>query len=359
MRLGNGDLTFGSADGAAHDHRSFGLRHGLGQRARPREPVAARADVKLHLGVVLSPTLGRLLGALTSPDDDLRGTASIDAAASGTGGALELTLSGSVKDVTVGGAAGAPAFREPAITFGAAGAWNGDARRLTLSKGSVAAGAMSAIVKPGFVVDAGERAGATGDVVVDADFARLTTLRALEPSLDALRGGKLHAEARLFVGRDDEGRLVGARRRPLVRSRGALDLGLRRAVDDDAGLVRANRLGDMVVGLAELSSSVVSLAPSARRACSIRVSDAGPAVESPGTITVRLDALGRAIDRAVGLKPGESIGRRPRADADRARRPRRGRRSQDLDRRPRRSVPRARAPPARSRAAWSVARTAR
>lgn len=306
VRLGNGDLTFGSPTapltitGRSVSGTASGSVRDLASRS-------ARADAKLHLGVVLSPTLGRLLGALTSPDDDLRGTASIDAAASGTGGALELTLSGSVKDVTVGGAAGAPAFREPAITFGAAGAWNGDARRLTLSKGSVAAGAMSAIVKPGFVVDAGERAGATGDVVVDADFARLTTLRALEPSLDALRGGKLHAEARLVSGETTRAEW-SVRADGLSFAPGALSTsGYVEPLTTMRGSFERSASGTMVLGLAELSSSVVSLAPS-KAGLSIRLSDAGPVVESPGTITVRLDALGRAIDRGVGLKPGESLG---------------------------------------------------
>lgn len=306
VRQENGDLSFGTA-AAPLTITGQSLSGTLSGAVRNVASDAAEADVKAHVGVVLSPTLGRLLGAISSPDDDLRGTLAIDATAAGKGGGLDLALNGSLRDVVVGGAAGATPFREPAISFGAAGAWDGKAKRLTLSKGSIAAGAMSAAVKPGFVVDAGERAGASGDATLDADFARLSTLKALVPSLDSVRAGKLHAEAKLASG-DDMKADWSVRADGLTFAPGALSsTGYVEPAVVLRGSFEKTKSGDMVVGLAELSSSIASLRPSPA-GLRIRMSDAGPAVESPGTLTIKLDALGRAMDLAMGLKPGESLG---------------------------------------------------
>ena len=306
VRSGNGDLAFGTA-AAPLSITGRSLSGTISGSVRDLSSDAAKADVKAHFGIVLSPTLGRLLNAITSPDDDLRGTASIDASATGTGGAVELSMSGSVKDVLVGGAAGETPFREPAVTFGAAGAWDGKTKRLTLSKGSIAAGAMSAAVKPGFVVDAGDRVGASGDATVDADFARLSALKALMPSLDSLRGGTLHADAHLSSG-DALRADWSVRAENLSFAPGALSTaGYVEPLAAIKGSFDRASSGDMTIGLTELTSSIASLAPS-KSGLRIRMSDAGPSVESPGTLTVRLDALGRAMDKAVGLKPGESMG---------------------------------------------------
>ena len=305
VRSANGDLAFGSA-AAPLTITGRSLSGTVAGSARDLASDSAKADVKAHFEIVLSPTLGRLLGVLGSPDDDLRGTASIDASATGSGGTLELSLSGSVRDVLVGGASGETPFREPAITFGAAGRLDGKARRLTLSQGSIAAGAVSAQAKPGFTIGFGDPATASGDAVVDADFARLTTLKALVPSLDSVRGGKLHAEARLASG-DSLRADWSVRADNLAFAPGTLSsTGYVEALTTMRGSFERTTSGDLIVGLAELSSSIASLAPS-RSGLRIRLSDAGPAVESPGTLTVELGVLGRAMDKAIGLKSGESL----------------------------------------------------
>ena len=192
VRSANGDLAFGSP-AAPLTITGRSLSGTVSGSVRDLASDAAKADVKAHIGIVLSPTLGRLLGAISSPDDDLRGTVAIDASATGTGGAVELLLSGSMKDALIGGASGEAPFREPAITFDAAGSWAGKAKRLTLSKGSVASGAVSAQVKPGFVVDMVAHTSATGQAIVDADLAAARPMLGVFWKLapDASLAGKL------------------------------------------------------------------------------------------------------------------------------------------------------------------------
>lgn len=237
------------------------------------------------------------------------GSATFDVRPAVAADATSFSLQGVLKDVAMTGAPGTTPFREPAVTIGAEGAWDADGKKLTLAKASVAAGAVSAAVKPGFVIESGARSRASGELVVDADFARLGTLRAMDPTLDSLISGTLHAEAQLASVEGVSGRW-SLRADRLTFSPGALST--RGHVEPSLvarGSFARTDAGVTTFELAELSSSIVNLAKAAK-GLGIRLSDAGPAVDSPGTISIDLAALSRAMDRMFGLAPGESLGGR-------------------------------------------------
>ena len=192
-RQKNGDLSFGDATAPVRIEGRT-LSGTLSGSLRDLDGDAASADVVAKLSVALSPTLGRLSGALSSPDDDLRGTVSLDASVKGQGGKLVLHADGRILGLTVGGAPGATSYTEPTVTMGMDGTWDGAAHTLTLSKAQLGAGAIRAAAKGPVTFTSAPKTTLTGTFEVDADLARLSGLAALMPSVSSVSGGTLHGE---------------------------------------------------------------------------------------------------------------------------------------------------------------------
>jgi hypothetical protein len=159
VRNAAGDLTFG--DGTTplviEGRAVRGSLTGSARGVMTQGPAAggARTEAAAKLAVTLSPTLGRLLGALSSPDDDLRGTVALDLSAKGDDASLAWAASGTVTGLVYGGADGATPWSEPSATLDAAGTWAGGARRLVVAKATLTA-VRRLRASPNFTVTLGE-----------------------------------------------------------------------------------------------------------------------------------------------------------------------------------------------------------
>jgi uncharacterized protein involved in outer membrane biogenesis len=158
------------------------------------------ADLKADLSLTLTPTLARVLGLVTSPDDDARGAASanLTLASGGDGagaGALRFDGTVGVTGLSVGGAQGKPPYADPQVTAALQGSWDGAAGVLSLdARTRVTGQAVTVTLPEGMRIEtAATPKRVRGKAVVDADLARLAGLRAMVPALDAFAGGSVHA----------------------------------------------------------------------------------------------------------------------------------------------------------------------
>jgi|GEM_PF-5765417 len=269
VRDAAGDLVFG--DGATPlviEGRA--LRGSLAGSLRAASGRgAATTEATAKLAVRLSPTLGRLLGALSSPDDDLRGTVTLDASAKGDDASLAWAAKGTVTGFVHGGGDGSTPWSEPSVALDAAGTWAGGLRKLVLDKASLTAGALSLRASPGFAVTLPAAADGAmkveGDATASVDLA--AAARAFPSAFDLQPGqriaGRVEATVRGSAAAGDAFDVTLAGRDlwlPGATAPGTLDGGLR--VEHDAArktltvsALTVRGLGLDVKGGAQLSTA--------------------------------------------------------------------------------------------------------
>jgi uncharacterized protein involved in outer membrane biogenesis len=301
-RRKNGDLAFGDA-GAPLVLEGKTLS-GSVSGSMPSDPTAD-ANLAADLRLVLSPTLGRLLGVLRDPADALSGTVSLKASATDRGDATDLRMDVVARDLVVGGAGGTPPWREPEATVSVVGTRTPDV--LTLSTVKAAAGALT--VAADGPVEVRTAAGApprvSGRVVADADLARLAGLRAVVAALDDVRGGTVRVE--VAAAKDASRVDWTATARNLAFGPGRLST--RGHVEREAvvgGSFDFPEGGARTLTLARLSSSLVSLVPGTGP-LPVALGGGGASVDGKATLALDLAVASSAFDAAMGLAPGERI----------------------------------------------------
>lgn len=274
----------------------------------------AAADLAGDLTVVLSPTLGRWLGVISEPGEDLRGTVRVRGRASGKGGVIQSTLDASVSGLVLGGGAGNNPLREPGVTLAAAGAFDRAAGTLTLSSATVSAGSLAAKASERFVVSGlaeGRPLGFTGAIAVDGDLSRLSGgLRAFVPALDDFPAGLVHVDARASPGGD---RARGTSVAWSVKATGLVwrepSLASRPWSEREvsaSGRFDLPEKGDPALTLTVFRSALASLVEG-KGVPTVRFGEAGVVVEGGAAVTADLAAASRAFDVALSLAPGESL----------------------------------------------------
>lgn len=269
VRNAAGDLTFG--DGTTplviEGRAVRGSLTGSARGVMTQGPAAggARTEAAAKLAVTLSPTLGRLLGALSSPDDDLRGTVALELSAKGDDASLAWAASGTVTGLVYGGADGATPWTEPSATLDAAGTWAGGARRLVVAKATLTAGALAVRASPNFTVTLGEPMRLEGDATASVDLA--AAARAFPKAFDLAPGqrvaGRVEATVRGAAASADAFDVTLTGRDlwlPGATAPGTLDGGLRVAHDAARKTVTVSNLALRGMGLDAKGAAAASTA---------------------------------------------------------------------------------------------------
>lgn len=317
VRQRNGDLAFGDASAPVRIAGRV-VSGTLSGSMTGMTGDHAEADLSGRLALVLSPTLGRLAGLLAEPDAELSGTITLDASAKGRGGVLDLVVDGTIADLRVGGDAKTAPYEEPKVGLGLTGRWDGAARSLTLTRATLAARALrvgAGSPQAPFVVRAGNAAkdgtpgspSAEGQIAAVLDLGRLGGLESRLPFVSSLRGGTVRIDARATAG---QGLSVAwkVEGTDLAFAPGALSTAgfTERHLLADGTYARPEK-GDGSVTLSSFTSSLVALVPGAAPV-RVRLGTDGATLEGKARFSADLTAIGRALDKGVGLKPGETLG---------------------------------------------------
>jgi hypothetical protein len=229
----------------------------------------------------------------------------LDAGVKGTGGILEVRATGEAKGLVVGGGGGTQPWREPSATLSVEGRWDGTTKTLTLARGDVAAGALKAAVKPPFTVRAGDTPSLEGEASLDADLARLASLRALFPALGNVQGGTLQAAVKASGG---ENLVVAGTVRGTNLAFAPGSLSSRGYLERDVvleGRYERPARGDAVVTVTRLTSNLASVTEGGP--VRLRLAPSGPAIDGSATLVVNLDAAALAFDKGLALAPGDTM----------------------------------------------------
>ena len=302
-----GDVAFGDAH-APLSVAGRSVSASLTGRLTHAGGEGATADLSGKASAVLSPTLGRLLGLLSTRDEDLRGTLTVDGRVQGSGGALSVAAEARVADLVMGGGAGSTPWTEPLVTASVDGAWDGRARTLSLEKAALAAGAVSGGArtdKGPFVVTLSPRPTAQGTLALDADLARLGSARAHVPALDGVRGGQLHAEAMVTAGDAPKATWSLAVRELAFAPGAAFPTGYVERDVRASGVFTAPAEGSPTLEVKTFASALATLDRAST--ATLRLDPEGPVLVEEAKVVVDLAAVSRAFGTAAGLAPGESL----------------------------------------------------
>lgn len=281
------------------------------------------SEASASLAATLSPTLGRLLGLVASPDDDLRGTLTLagtltrSVPAPGREGQTTFQVKASVADLVVGGGDGSTPWREPSISVDAEGAMErGGSERLVLAKAAVRAGAVSLTSSPGFTATLPATPGGTprlvGSVTATADLAaaRALVARLTDLAPQATLSGALTAALTLSEAGPDT-RVTGTVAVDQLRYVGARDpaTGHARSVAEPRIELKPNLVLGAKPGTLRLDdATIASTTVSATVRGSVAPRGDGRVVDLEAALDGDLSRVAEHLRRALGPSYDDAVG---------------------------------------------------
>nr|MDJ0975466.1 hypothetical protein [Planctomycetota bacterium] len=206
------------------------------------------------------------------------------------------------------GETGVMRFAEPTVTIDAKGAYQAKAERVIVREAKIAAGrSLSAVASKPWMVAFGETVTAQGVATINADFARLGSVRSLSSQLERITSGRLVANvnARQGEGLDVS---VGARIVGLTVA-SPLRGGVPYREPDLTVQARYAQVGaSQRIDLYRLTSALASSTGTSTKApLVIRMKPGNLIVNGPVGLRLNLSALSLLAPDQLGLEPRETI----------------------------------------------------